>query len=133
MDDDLGQDVGIDDVSDGAVVSRWTQSDEAYDDDGDESAVNCQIVARSLRMVSIHKARSKYGQELDTPVKPGVEAPYQGERKCPQQCLNEEADCLHDDPSQVLKESARASIDVRVVLPEPRHLPTAQKDARARR
>ena len=133
MDDNLGKDVGIDDVADVVVVSRWTQSDEAYDDNRNESMVYCQIVARSLRMVNIHKARSKYGQELDTPVEPGVEAPYQGERKCPQQCLNEEADCLHDDPSQVLEESACASIDVRVVLPEPRHLPTAQRDARARR
>ena len=90
MDDNLGKDVGIDDVADVVVVSRWTQSDEAYDDNRNESMVYCQIVARSLRMVNIHKARSKYGQELDTPVEPGVEAPYQGERKCPQQCLNEE-------------------------------------------
>ena len=35
--DHLGVDVGFDDVSDGVVVCRWTQTDETYDDNGDES------------------------------------------------------------------------------------------------
>jgi hypothetical protein len=41
--DHLSKDIGLDNASDGAVVSRWTQLDQAYDDDGDESVIDCQM------------------------------------------------------------------------------------------
>jgi hypothetical protein len=62
------------------------------------------MVTSPLHVVNIHKTCGEYGQELDAPVKPGVEAPHQGECERPQQYFNEETDRFYDDPSQILKE-----------------------------
>jgi hypothetical protein len=55
-------------------------------------------------MEDVHEACSEDGQELDAPLKPGVEAPYQRECKRPQQEFNGETNRFYDDPSQVLND-----------------------------
>lgn len=62
------------------------------------------MVTGPLHPVDIHKTCGEDDQELDAPVKPGVEAPHQGECERPQQYFNEETDRFYDNPSQVLDE-----------------------------
>jgi hypothetical protein len=132
--DHLGKDAGLDDVFDGVVVSRRTQSNEVYGDDGDESAIDCQMVTDSLHVVDIHKAGSEDDQELDAPMEPGVEAPNQGECERPQKHFNEKTNRFYDDPSQVLKTFSMLahSLTRGSVLLEPRQFPTAQTGSRAK-